>query len=234
MQIELSDWSRRAVAMGCAGIVATVGMVASARASTVYNVTSSSTLESPSALCLEPASVCPGSSPSNPLNASAFMDGTFTYTAGAVPSVAGSTGSVSFSVTLTQNAFFGSEEFAEGTTFSASGVAVSGTATSFSEDLSQSPAATGFFSLVSPSLMPTETNPLISGLQCVIGSKSGTCGFTMGTGGGLQVQDSTGTYTGSLAFSASLTPVPIPATLPLLLSGLFGIALLARRQLALI
>jgi hypothetical protein len=171
------------------------------------------------------------------------IDG-YTYSSGGL--VSGSldynttTDTADFTFTLTSNAYFGGEELAAGSTFSASGISITATAgTHGTETLSlATPSVDGTttgVSFVSPALGVTENNPLLSALTCTIASTGGQCGVSLGSVNGaanslLLVDGSNNAYNAYLTFSVGVVPVPLAPTLPLLLSGIAGIGVLARRR----
>jgi hypothetical protein len=89
--------------------------------------------------------------------------------------------------------------------------------------------------LVLPSgFTQTADQPFISGIDCSITvGGGGSCGFVLGTPAvgvnSLQITDGTSSYNGVLSVNANLAPVPLPAALPLMLSG-FGLLCAAARR----
>jgi hypothetical protein len=80
----------------------------------------------------------------------------------------------------------------------------------------------------------TGNQPLISGIDCSVTASGGTCGFVLGTPPSgtnvLQIASGGTSYDGVLSLNANLTQVPLPAALPLLLSGFGFLGAAARRH----
>jgi hypothetical protein len=175
--------------------------------------------------------------PSNPI------DG-YTYSSGGAVSGSldfnSSTDTADFTFTLTTNTYFGGEELAAGSTFAATGISVTvtpgthGTETISLATPSTDASATNV-NFVSPALGVTANAPLLSALTCSLTSTGGQCGVSLGSVNGaanslLLSDGSNNDYNAYLTFNVNVAPVPIPAALPLLLSGVAGFAAWARRR----
>jgi hypothetical protein len=144
------------------------------------------------------------------------------------------TQTMTFDLTVDQAASFGSLTLPAGSTLIASAATpVSVSVTSSSKKgvttdtiLPGSAASTVAASLVLPSgIGQTAAQPIISGIDCLVSAGAGgSCGFVLGAPvsgqSALQISDGGGSYDGVWSISANLLPVPLPAGLPLLLSGL--------------
>ena len=178
--------------------------------------------------------------PANPI------DG-YTYSSGG--SVSGSldysssTDKADFTFTLNSNTYFGGEELLAGSTFSASGISVTVVpGTHGTETISlATPSVDGTTSgvnFVSPALGVTENTPLLSALSCTLAATGGgQCGVSLGSVNGaanslLLVDSGNNAYNAYLTFNIAVTPVPLAPALPLLLSGVAGLGVMARRRRA--
>jgi hypothetical protein len=90
---------------------------------------------------------------------------------------------------------------------------------------------------VSPALGVTENNPLLSALTCSLTATGGQCGVSLGSVNGaanslLLVDGSNNAYNAYLTFNVNVTPVPISPALPLMLSGIALLGVMARRRRA--
>jgi hypothetical protein len=140
---------------------------------------------------------------------------------------------VSFTLTLTQNANFGAETLLAGSTFSGSAVPVAlSTLSKTTQQITQTGSPLdGTASLsFSPGLAMIEGTPAISALSCSLGSKVDTCAVSLGAGGLEVGPDASGVdYNTFLTFNVNAVPVPLPASAWLLLLGVGGSVLLGRR-----
>ncbi len=153
-----------------------------------------------------------------------------------------STDQANFTFTLTANTYFGGEELQSGSTFSATGIAVTVTSgTHGTETISlATPSVDGTttsVNFISPVLGVTQNNPLLSALTCSLTSTGGSCGVSLGSVNGaanslLLVDGSNNAYNAYLTFNVDVAPavVPLPPALPLLLSGVAGLGFVARRR----
>ncbi len=151
------------------------------------------------------------------------------------------TDTADFSFTLTSNTLFGGETLLAGSTFSASGINVTVTpGTKGTETISLAApavdATTSNVQFTSPALTLSQNDPLVSALTCSLSATSGQCGVSIGSvngaGAALQFVDTSNhLYNAYLTFNTSVVPVPLPATFPLLLTGLAGLGALGRRRI---
>lgn len=174
-------------------------------------------------LCLT-TQLCPGS-PAYQWVSGGAVAGSFSYDSSA--------GTASFSMTLTQNASFGAETLLAGSTFSASNVQVNLTPLGSGQMITQTGAPINGSAnlLFSPALSMLQATPAISGLSCTLGFATEVCGVSLGSTGLVVGPDSNGkNYSTFLTFNVNATPVPLPAALPLLLSGIGALGAVARRR----
>jgi hypothetical protein len=191
------------------------------------------------ALCLTSSALCPGNATDLGLSAPyATVSGSFVYT----PTSATS-GTMSFTLTLTSNAAFGSQSLLAGSTFTASNIDVSESVSGKTESMSQVAQTGG--AIVSNAGMSfasglpvLEHTPAVTDLNCQFTSKGGLCGVSLGgsLSSGLQFGPDPGNggadYNGFFTFDTTVTPVPLPASFWLMLGGLSCFALLRRQSRA--
>jgi len=227
-------------AFGCvAAALAVTAVPGAANADTVYtyelvpnSIVAGSATGSPSAFCAV-GNACP-STPAFSLGANVPLTGSI--------SVDATTSTMTFDLTLAQNAAFGSLTVLQGSTFIApasSPIGVSIT-TKTSQGVTTATVLPGSTaSVISANLLlgagftQTEGQPILSGLDCsVIVGGSGSCAFLLGTpvngANALQVASSGADYNGVLSISANLVPVPLPPSLWLMLAGLGWLYFYAR------
>jgi hypothetical protein len=227
---------RHVVPTACVALLAgAVALPSQVLADTVYqfNLGSGSIIASgnpsTSAFCTV-GSACPGTSPADPLSANDPLSGTVTYDA--------TTGTVAYDLSLTANASFGSIVIEQNSQLAASGLAVSATTRSNGSItlLENGSGAGNEKDVLSFNVGTTliQDAPIISGLQCsfTAGFGGGTCGFLLSptSTSALAVSNGGTTYDGALSINAvGLTPVPLPASIWLLLGGFGALGLLLRR-----
>jgi hypothetical protein len=179
------------------------------------------------ALCLV-GQFCPGT-PTYSLAGSDPVTGSFVF----IPGAPG-TGTVNLTLTLVANAAFGGETLLKGSTFSATGIAVTEVAgTGGSETITQTPAAAAGLVNVSfaPGLAMIMNTPSVSGLSCTIGTGADQCGVSFGSGGFEVGPDGSGKdYNAFLTFNTNVRPVPLPAAAWFMLGGLGYFAAFKRRR----
>jgi hypothetical protein len=175
--------------------------------------------------------------PANPIDGYGYSSG---------GSVSGSldynsvTDKADFTFKLNSNTYFGGEELKAGAIFTASGISVTVTPGAHSTETISlaSPSVDGSttgVSFISPTLGVTENNPLLSALTCQLTATGGQCGVSLGSVNGssnslLLVDGGNNAYNAYLTFNVGVTPVPISPALPLLLSGVAGLGVMARRR----
>lgn len=191
-------------------------------------------------LCLTSSALCngPGTNSTDLDLSSPFpgITGDFVYT----PTSA-TTGTMSFTFTLTANATFGSQVMLAGSTFTGSAVNVtfsqSGSGSTLTDSINEVGQATGSASVSFASGLPIiENTPTITDLSCSFTAKGGLCGVNLGgsnaTPSGLQFgpdpANGNADYNGFLSFDANVMPVPLPPSIWLMLGGL-GCLILVRR-----
>jgi hypothetical protein len=185
----------------------------------------------PSAFCAE-TSNCP-SAPAFALSASEPLTGTVSFDV--------TNDTMTFDLTLTQNATFGSLTVASGSTFvatAANPVSVqvlksgSGAGASYSFSPATTPSTVAANLSLSSGFTETAGQPTIPGIECTASQTGGNCSLLIGTGiassGALQIAQGGTAYNGVMSISANLTPVPLPSSVILMLGGL-GVCLLAVR-----
>lgn len=215
-----------------AGVLCLLG-AANSRATTV-NVTGGPGLDQGS-ICLA-SGLCPSSSPAYNLSGDGAVSGSFVYTPGS-----GSGGTVSFDLTLTSPASFtatsgsttpSSIQLLANSTFSGT-VSVTSSADGSGIEVSQTGLALSNNDVLnfSTGTSATQTTPIISGLTCTIGTGGDLCGLTLGPTD-LQFSSGGTSYNAQWTFDTTVVPVPLPASSWLVLSGVGGLALLARRRRA--
>jgi hypothetical protein len=221
-----------------AALILVIGALSSrpSQASTVMDVVpGDGSLLDGGALCLTSSTLCPGNATDLKLGTPfAGLSGNFTYTA-----TSATTGTMSFQLTLTSNAVFGSQTMLAGSTFTVSNVDMQETDIAGTRNLSQISQTTG--SIVSNAnvhflsgLSVIENTPFVSQLGCFFASGSNECGVELGgsTASGLQFGpdplNGGAKYNGALRFDAQVTPVPVPGSVWLMLSGLICLFLAKR------
>ena len=227
-------------------VLCTAALAQTSRASQVIAVVPGpgSTLDV-GALCLTSSALCngPGTNATDLDLASPFpgITGDFIYT----PTTA-TTGTISFTLTLTSNATFGSQVMLAGSTFTGGSINVSfsqsGSGKNLTDSINEIGQATGSASVSFASGLPViENTPTISNLSCSFTASGGLCGVDLGgsnaTPSGLQFgpdpSNSGADYNGFLGFDANVEPVPLPPSLWLMLGGL-GLIFATRARQALI
>lgn len=187
----------------------------------------------PSAFCLT-GSLCPGS-PTYGLGTSEPLSGTVSFDL--------TTDTMTFDLTLTQNASFGGLTVDSGSTLVATNQAITvGSSTngkgvttySFSPGTSDTVVAT---LLLSSGFTETQNSPTMPGIECSAASNStsGSCSLTIGapTGSGstsLLINGGGTAYNGVLSVSANLTEVPLPGSVWLMLGALGGLLYVVSRR----
>ncbi len=168
--------------------------------------------------------LCPGN-PAFQWQSGGAVSGSITYDSLA--------GKADFAFTLTQDASFGGETLLAGSTFSASNIAVNLSALGSGQMITQTGAPiSGTANLLfNPGLAMTQGTPAISGFSCTLGFGTDVCGVSLGSTGLVVGPDAGGkSYSSFLTFNVNVTPVPLPAALPLLLSGLGAAGAFVRRR----
>lgn len=217
-----------------AALVLTVAsaLAPSASRATTVTVTGGGGLDQ-GEICLA-SGLCPSTPDVYGLSGDGAISGTFVYTPGS-----GSSGTVSFDLTLTAPATFTATSGATSpstiqllanSTFSGT-VDVTATSSGSGTLLTQSGLAlsnTDTFDF-STGTTALETTPIISALTCSIGTGSSACGLTLGptdlqlTSGGTQ-------YSAQWTIDTIVTPVPLPASVWLFLSAVGGFGWALRRR----
>lgn len=166
------------------------------------------------------SALCPGT-PLLSLIGTAAVTGSFTYNAGP--------GTVDFSLTLAANANFGAAQLLAGSTISATGVPVIAAPLGGGAFvITQIGPASGLASpvLLSPVLPVLANTPAISALTCTVGTGADQCGVSVGPAG-LEIATQFGNVNAFLTYNVN---VPEPGTALLLVGGLGGLAVAARRR----
>jgi hypothetical protein len=215
------------------GVLALRPMTAAADTILSFDLTSGSVLAGnattpPTAFCVTSSS-CP-STPTFALDSNDPLSGTL--------SVDVTNDTMSFDVTLTQNATLGSLTLDAGSSFVATDIAVqvakSGSTYTIAPPTIAASVAANL--LLSSGFTETESSPNIPGIECSVKSSGGSCSLTIGTALGgansLEIAQSGTSYNGVMSISANLTPVPLPASGLLLVSGLSPMLLGLRRRIA--
>jgi hypothetical protein len=184
-------------------------------------------------ICLA-SGLCPSTPDVYGLSQDGGISGTFVYTPGS-----GSTGTVSFDLTLTAPAVFtatsgstspGAIQLLANSTFSGT-VNVTATASGSSSLLTQTGLALSNDDSFNFSTGTTalETTPIISALTCSIGPGSSACGLTLGPSD-LQLTSGGTQYSAQWTIDTIVTPVPVPAAAWLFGSALAGFAWALRKR----
>jgi hypothetical protein len=224
---DLAVAAPRLGALIATAVLAVVAVPRSAEASTVTLGVNGGPGLDQGQLCLS-TQACPGN-PAFQWVSGGAVSGFFSY-----DNVAGT---ASFSLTLTSDASFGGETLLTGSTVSGSNVQVALLPLGGSgQQISQigAPINGSANLLFSPALSAVQSTPVISGLSCTLGFSSNVCGVSLGSTGLVVGPNGSGNnYSAFLTFNVTATPVPLPAALPLLLSGMgAGAAFLRRRRRA--
>jgi hypothetical protein len=178
----------------------------------------------PSAFCA-PSSLCP-SSPTYGLAVSEPLSGTVTLDL--------TTDTMSFDLTLTQNATFGGLTVDSGSSFIATNDSVtvkkSGTTYSVSPGTTTDTVLANL--LLSSGFTETQSSPSMPGIECSATAASGSCSLTIGTptssgANSLLINGGGNSYNGVLSVSANLSAVPLPASVWLMLGGLGALLFMA-------
>ena len=183
----------------------------------------------PTAFCLDTSS-CP-STPAFALGASDPLSGTLSLDV--------TTDTLSFDLTLTQNASLGGLTLDAGSSLVASNMKVAvgsstnkGVTTYTFAPGSPASDITANLLMNSP-FTQISSQVSIPGIACSATSSSGSCSLTVGNAlsgaNSLEISNGATSYNGVLSVSANLTPVPLPAAFGLFASGL-GATWLSRRR----
>ncbi len=191
---------------------------------------------SPTAFCVA-GTTCPGASPAYTLGANVPLNGTV--------SIDTTNSTMTFDLSLTQNASFGGVTLNQGSSFVAQ--ATDPISISISSSTSKKGVVTDTILpgtgtatalgtlLLSSGFTQTAGQPLVSGLDCLITvGAGGSCGLTLGadvTGtNALQITNGSNTYDGVMSIGANLVAVPLPPGLWLMAGGMSGMLLTFRRR----
>jgi hypothetical protein len=223
-----------------AALALVLGVAASRPAqasSTIAVVPGAGSVLDSGALCLTSSPLCPGNASDLGLSGpNATVTGSFVYT----PTSATS-GTMSFTLTLTSNATFGSQSMLAGSTFKASNIDVTESISGKTQNISQVAQTGGAIisnaSLTFASGLPVlENTPAITNLNCSFTSQGGLCGVDFGgsTASGLQFgpdpSNGGADYNGFFGIDTTVTPVPLPPSFWLMLGGLGCFAFLRRQS----
>jgi hypothetical protein len=226
---------------GLAALILVLGGAAvspAARAGTVFIVAPGSLLDVGS-LCLTSSALCPGNSTDlNLQDPFATVSGNYVFN----PTSA-SAGTMSFTLTLTSNAIFGSQTMLAGSSFTVSNVDMTESSIGGTEFLTQTSQSTGAIASSAnvrflSGLSVIENTPFVGNLNCAIAGGGGQCGVSLGgsVASGLQFgpdpAKGNAHYNAALTFNTNVSPVPLPASIWLMLGGL-GCLALTRRGTAL-
>jgi hypothetical protein len=223
-------WTERAGAMKRAGgavsaLALVIGIIAAPKPSlaVTVNVTGGPGLDQ-GALCAA-GQLCPGTSPTYSLAGPQAASGSFDYNP--------VTHMVDFTLMLLTNASFGPEVLLKGSVFSATGVSVTSSSLGGGAlQITQSGAANGLANVsFNPGLPMILNTPAISGLTCSFGTGSDQCGLSLGAGG-FEVGPNSKqvNYNAFLTFNTDVAPVPLPAAVWMMLSGLGYFAAFRRKR----
>jgi hypothetical protein len=231
----------RGCILALAGVAALIPGAVLADTVLTYNLNSSSDLaasgSTPSAFCTA-GTACPGGTPAFALTQNVPLSGTI--------SIDLTNSTMSFDLTLTQNASFGNGLTLDtGSSFvasTASPVSV-GISSSTKKGVTTDTVLSGSTStalgtlLLSSGFTQTQGQGIVSSLDCsVIVGGAGTCGFVIGTPvsgtDALQISNGTTPYDGVMSISANMTPVPLPSSIWLMLAAAGGLLFRRPRALA--
>jgi hypothetical protein len=230
--------------LALAGVAALAPRQASADTILTYNLGSTSDLVGStgltgSAFCAV-GTQCPSTSAPFLLSPNSPLSGTI--------SIDTTNQTMTFDLTLTQNASFGNGLTLDaGTSFVASSAspvsvsiqsATSGGVTTDTINLASGVTSTAQGTLLlSSGFSQSQGQGILSGFSCSVAvGGSGLCGFLIGTpvsgSDALQISNNGTQYDGVMSISAKMTAVPLPASFWLLASGAGGLLMMRRRALS--
>jgi hypothetical protein len=130
-----------------------------------------------------------------------------------------STGTASFSLTLTSNATFGTETLAAGSTFSGSGIGVTASALGSETEINENVGpyyGTQNLTFSGPAGLTQSAGggaPSVTALNCIIGATVDSCTVQLGPAGTALQDSSSNAYDSFLQFKVNASAVPLPAAL---------------------